>query len=95
MDRRRAGLRIRGKVQGVSFRESARAEALRLGLTGWVRNLSDGSVEAVAEGAPEALEALRHLVPSGSSRGPRDGRASAPSEPALGSSATFTVERSS
>ena len=57
-DRRRAGLRIRGRVQGVSYRESARAEALRLGLTGWVGNLSDGSVEAVVEGPAGALEAF-------------------------------------
>ncbi|HND33564.1 MAG TPA: acylphosphatase, partial [Myxococcota bacterium] len=38
---------IRGKVQGVWFRASARDEAQRLGLRGWVRNLPDGSVEAV------------------------------------------------
>jgi acylphosphatase len=56
MEKRRATLRIRGKVQGVYYRESSRREAMRLGLTGWVRNLSDGSVEAVAEGSPEALE---------------------------------------
>lgn len=53
---RRVTLRIEGKVQGVFFRESARIEASRLGLTGWVRNRSDGAVEAVAEGAPESLE---------------------------------------
>ena len=56
MDRRRASLRIRGKVQGVFYRESARTEALRLGLTGQVRNLSDGTVEAVVEGTPEAID---------------------------------------
>jgi acylphosphatase len=56
MGTRRATLRIRGKVQGVFFREGARLEATRLGLTGWVRNRDDGSVEAVAEGEPAALE---------------------------------------
>jgi acylphosphatase len=56
MGMRRASLRIRGKVQGVFFRESARIEASRLGLTGWVRNREDGSVEAVAEGEPATLE---------------------------------------
>ncbi|MCK8497219.1 acylphosphatase [Myxococcus fulvus] len=53
---RRVSLRIQGKVQGVFFRESARGEATRLGLSGWVRNRSEGSVEAVAEGEPEMLE---------------------------------------
>jgi acylphosphatase len=56
MATRRVSLRIRGKVQGVFFRESTRIEASRLGLTGWVRNREDGSVEAVAEGEPAALE---------------------------------------
>jgi acylphosphatase len=45
-----------GLVQGVFFRVSARNEALRLGLTGWVRNRRDGSVEAFFQGPPEAVE---------------------------------------
>jgi len=47
-----------GRVQGVFYRASARSEALSLGLTGWVRNLENGNVEIVAEGAAEKLEAL-------------------------------------
>lgn len=47
-----------GRVQGVFFRDSTRREANRLGVTGWVRNRPDGTVEAHAEGAPEAVEAL-------------------------------------
>lgn len=43
-------LKIFGKVQGVYFRESMRQECLRLGVTGWVRNLEDGCVEAVVQG---------------------------------------------
>ncbi len=49
---------IRGRVQGVYFRASMVAEAKRLGLTGWVRNRHDGSVEAYACGKPAALDAL-------------------------------------
>ena len=43
-------LRIKGLVQGVSYRASARDEAHRMGLTGWVRNLPNGDVEAIAQG---------------------------------------------
>ena len=49
---------LRGRVQGVWFRASTREEALRLRLTGWVRNLSDGRVEVVAEGDGDAVETL-------------------------------------
>ncbi len=51
-------LRIHGRVQGVGFRESLRWEAERLGVTGWVRNRRDGTVEAAIDGAPDALRAL-------------------------------------
>lgn len=47
---------VRGRVQGVGFRWHTRAEALSLGLAGWVRNLPDGRVEAWVEGEPVALE---------------------------------------
>jgi acylphosphatase len=48
---------IRGRVQGVYFRASAVYEAQNLGLTGWVRNCRDGSVEALAEGDRNKVEA--------------------------------------
>ncbi|MEK6711306.1 MAG: acylphosphatase [Nitrospinota bacterium] len=54
----RVHLHILGGVQGVWYRASAREEALALGLTGWVRNRPDGSVELLAEGPAGALEAL-------------------------------------
>ncbi|MGF1474051.1 MAG: acylphosphatase [Geminicoccaceae bacterium] len=49
---------IHGRVQGVWFRAWTVKAAYALGVTGWVRNLSDGTVEAHVEGSPEAVEAL-------------------------------------
>jgi acylphosphatase len=51
-------LEIRGRVQGVGFRDALCAEAERLGVSGWVRNRSDGSVEALVQGPDDALEQL-------------------------------------
>ena len=51
-------LSIHGRVQGVGFRWALSAEATALGLTGWVRNRRDGSVEALVCGAPAAVAAL-------------------------------------
>lgn len=49
-------LRITGKVQGVFFRASTRQKALELGIRGWVKNEPDGSVTAVGQGDPPALQ---------------------------------------
>jgi acylphosphatase len=49
---------VSGQVQGVFFRASTRREALKLGLRGYARNLSDGRVEVVACGSSEAVSAL-------------------------------------
>lgn len=56
---------VRGKVQGVGYRESMRIEAERLGVTGWVRNRHDGGVEAVIQGESKAIEALLQWVHEG------------------------------
>ena len=56
---------VEGKVQGVFFRASTRERALRLGLSGWVRNLDDGRVEVLAAGSADALEALAQWLQGG------------------------------
>lgn len=56
MAQKRIHLVIRGRVQGVYFRASAVREAKRLGLTGWVKNRSDGAVESVAEGEEDQVK---------------------------------------
>jgi acylphosphatase len=63
---RRAHLRIHGTVQGVSFRAYARDQARKLQLKGWVRNLPDGDVEALAEGGPDAVDAFVRWCHQGS-----------------------------
>jgi acylphosphatase len=49
---------VEGWVQGVSFRHNTFLEAARLGVSGWVRNLPDGRVEAVFEGQRDAVEEM-------------------------------------
>ncbi|RLF52667.1 MAG: acylphosphatase [Thermoplasmata archaeon] len=55
---RRAHVKIYGKVQGVWFRAHTKEMADKLGIKGWVRNVPDGSVEAVFEGDDEAVEEI-------------------------------------
>lgn len=59
---------VRGEVQGVGFRWHARRQAEALGLSGWVRNESDGSVRLVAEGERSPLEALLAWARKGPAR---------------------------
>lgn len=58
MEHQRRHVVVRGVVQGVGFRNFTQTQAMSLDIRGWVRNLPDGSVEAVIEGAPEVLDEL-------------------------------------
>jgi acylphosphatase len=69
-ERLRRHLWISGRVQGVWFRESARAEADARAVTGWVRNLPDGRVEVALEGDRAAVEAVEAWC----RQGPRQAR---------------------
>lgn len=62
----RVELRIYGKVQGVFYRANTRETAQKLGLEGWVENLADGTVKAVAEGSRSALESIVEWAHQGS-----------------------------
>jgi acylphosphatase len=83
---------VEGYVQGVGYREFTRRAALRLNVSGWVRNRSDGSVEAEIRGPPAAIEALVAEM----RKGPRlatieNLRVIEHDEPAGGDSGTFVV----
>jgi len=54
----RAHVYVSGRVQGVFFRTETQDEAIRRGVTGWVRNLPDGRVEAVFEGEKDGVDKL-------------------------------------
>ncbi len=79
---------IRGRVQGVFFRDSMRREAERLGVVGWVRNCGDGSVEATVQADPSAVEAMLRWARRGP---PRAEVESVDAEPAYGDYASFDI----
>ena len=57
-DEARVHIFVSGRVQGVFFRENTRKRAKKLGITGWVRNLPDGRLEAIFEGDKDKVEEL-------------------------------------
>ena len=61
----RKRVRVHGRVQGVFFRDSMRERAGAHGVGGWARNMPDGSVEAVLEGEPEAVERVVRFLHTG------------------------------
>lgn len=56
---------VHGRVQGVFFRDSTRERADAHGVSGWARNMPDGSVEAVIEGDPEAVQRVVRFLQTG------------------------------
>lgn len=66
-DLKRAEFSITGRVQGVGFRYFVYRQASKLGLTGYTKNLYDGSVETVAEGHQSALDNLHQYIKKGPS----------------------------
>ena len=73
MSTRRVHVVVSGRVQGVFFRATCASEARAHGVVGWVRNRSDGVVEAVFEGPPEQVEALVAWCRHGPAHGRVDG----------------------
>ncbi|MDH3347389.1 MAG: acylphosphatase [Desulfobulbaceae bacterium] len=66
MGKKRMHAIIKGRVQGVFFRDHTREEAEKLGLTGWVRNLPDGTVEAEIEGNEQPVRTMITWLHTGS-----------------------------
>jgi acylphosphatase len=64
-DRIRRRVVVSGRVQGVYFRDATRRRAIAAGVDGWVRNRPDGTVEALLEGLPEAVDRLVAFCHSG------------------------------
>lgn len=86
----RVHIHVSGRVQGVFYRSNTRRRALELGLTGWVRNLPDGRVEAIVEGEEEQVEKLIQWC----RRGPRSTAVAgleARREPPTGEYTTFGI----
>ncbi|HCI14876.1 MAG: acylphosphatase [Gallionellales bacterium GWA2_60_142] len=82
---------MHGRVQGVWFRDSMRREAEHLGVSGWVRNRSDGAVEAMVQGAAGAVDELVRWA----HRGPQLAEVErVEAEPGSGSFAGFEVRGS-
>ena len=86
-------LNIHGRVQGVGFRMFVESAAHRLGVTGWVRNMGRDSVEAVAEGVREKVEAFIEQMKAGP-RGARVDDARVEWEEVTGEFMAFDVKRS-
>jgi acylphosphatase len=90
MDRKRVRVLISGRVQGVFFRAFTRDAAIQRGVTGWVRNLVDGRVEAVFEGSEEEVDQMAAWC-QGGSPGSRVDQVEAHQEPYQGEFTSFEI----
>ncbi|HWF93091.1 MAG TPA: acylphosphatase [Terriglobales bacterium] len=82
---------VRGRVQGVGFRWFVEREAHTLGIAGWVRNNSDGTVEVLAMGSRDQLSGLRSRLQQGPRASRVDDVAESDAEPVNGLT-TFRIE---
>ena len=81
---------VTGKVQGVFFRAFTRDEAVRLGLSGWVRNRPNGSVEAIVEGQKTAVQKMLLWFQQGSPNSIVE-KIETTEEPPVGGGSTFEI----
>jgi len=89
-DNNRVHVIVTGKVQGVFFRAFTRDEAVRLGLSGWVRNRPNGSVEAIVEGENTAVQKMLLWFHQGSPNSIVE-KIETNEEPPVGSASTFEI----
>ena len=82
---------VRGRVQGVGFRWFVEREARMLGISGWVRNNSDGSVEVLASGSRDQISGLRSRLQQGPRASRVDNVQEADAKPVAGLN-TFRIE---
>ena len=90
---KRIHLWVTGRVQGVGFRAFVEVQAHRLGLKGWVRNVGDDTVEAVAEGEKRRVEEFLMTVKQGP-LGSRVDETRVETEPATAEYSDFSLKRS-
>jgi len=88
--KKRAHVIVEGRVQGVFFRAYTSDEAQKLGLTGWVRNRPEGTVEAVIEGDGETVDTMLRWFYEGSP-GSKVTKVRVSEEPPVGDSSTFEI----
>ncbi len=82
---------ITGRVQGVSYRATFAAQARAMGLSGWVRNRRDGSVEALVAGASDKVEYLRRWAEAGPPLARVDAVQATPVEEAVALDSKFVI----
>lgn len=91
MKKIRANVQVFGRVQGVCYRHLILQTAAELGITGWVRNIHNGSVEAVFEGEESVVEKMIELCKKGPTMA-RVSRIDVDRQPFLGSFDTFKIK---